>query len=137
MRIHTRDTGKVYLRGRSRIYSSALVVNAYRRMGHGATLTSAYTARLFILAAVMYVDDTDLLYWAPSPTTTTAELVDQVQAATTDWGMLAQATGGALKPGKCFLYLLHYNFEKGRAKMKTLRQLPHSLTHVVSATGPP
>ena len=85
----------------------------------------------------MYVDNTDLLHWTPSLTTTAAELVNQVQAATTDWGMLTQATGGALKPEKCFLYLFHYNFEKGRAKMKTLRQLPRPLTHVVLATGPP
>ena len=54
---------------------SALVVNAYRRMGHGAKLTSAYTCHMFILVAVMYVDDTDLLHWAPSPTTSSGELV--------------------------------------------------------------
>lgn len=48
---------------------SALVVNAYRRMGNGAKLTSSYTARMFCLAAVMYVDDTDLLHWAPSAST--------------------------------------------------------------------
>ena len=87
--------------------------NAYRRMGHGAQLTSAYTSRMFILAAVMYVDDTDLLHWAPSPTTPSRELVQQVTEATNDWGLLGQATDGALKPGKCFLYLLNYSFNNG------------------------
>ena len=53
----------------------ALAVNAYRCMGHGDKLTSSYTARMFILAAVMFVDDTDLLHWAPSHTTTPDELV--------------------------------------------------------------
>jgi len=103
---------------------SALVVNAYRRMGHGAKLTSAYTSRMFILAAVMYVDDTDLLHWASSPTTSSEELVQQVQEATNDWGLLGQATGGALKPEKCFLYLLDYSFNNGRAKLSTLKNLP-------------
>ena len=93
-------------------------------MGHGAKLTSAYTSRMFILAAVMYVDDTDLLHWAPSPTTSSGELVQQVQEATNDWGLLGQATGGALKPEKCFLYLLNYSFNGGRAKLNTLKNFP-------------
>ncbi len=56
----------------------------------------------------MYVDDTDLLHWAPSPETTDDELIDLVQQATMDWGKLSQATGGMLKPPKCFVYLLSY-----------------------------
>ena len=78
---------------------------------------------MFILAAVMYVDDTDLLHWAPSPTTSSTELVKQAQAATNDWGSLGQATGGALKPKKCFLYLLNYAFNNRRARLETLRHL--------------
>ena len=62
----------------------ALVVNAYKRMGHGTKLTSANTARIFILAAVMFVDDTDLLHWVPSPETTDEELVKIVQEATSE-----------------------------------------------------
>ena len=109
---------------------SALLVNAYRRMGHGAKLTSAFTSRMFILAAVMYVDDTDLLHWAPSPTTSSEELVQQVQEATNDWGLLGQATGGALKPEKCFLYLLDYSFNKGRAKLSAPKNLPEPVLSV-------
>jgi hypothetical protein len=54
---------------------SSLIVNAYRRMGHGVNITSAYIGRLFSLAAVMYVDETDTLYWPPSPYTEDEELV--------------------------------------------------------------
>ena len=43
---------------------STLIVNAYKRMGHGMKLTSADKARLFLLVAVMYVYDTDLLHRA-------------------------------------------------------------------------
>ena len=103
---------------------STLIVNVYQRMGHGAKLTSGYTCCMFILAAVMYVDDTDLLHWVPSPTTSSTELVEQAQAATNDWGSLGQATDGALKPEKCFLYLLNYAFDNGRARLETLRHLP-------------
>ena len=79
---------------------------------------------MFILTAVVYVDDADLLHWVLSPTTSAAELVKHAQAATNDWGSFGQATGGALKPEKCFLYLLNYAFNNGRARLKTLRHLP-------------
>ena len=93
-------------------------------MGHGAKLASTYTCRMFILTAVMYVDDIDLLHWAPSPTTSVTEWVEQAQAATNDWGLLGQATDRALKPKNCFLYLLNYTFNNGRAHLKILRHLP-------------
>lgn len=92
-----------------------LVVSAYRRMGNGAKLTSAYAARQFILAAIMYVDDTDLLHWTASPEATDKEIIALVQKETTQWGMLSQATGGILKSAKCSNYLLTYKFVKGRA----------------------
>ena len=103
---------------------STLIVNAYRRLGHGAVLTSSYMSRIFILAAVLYVDDTDLLHRAVSPTTTDTALIKQVQEATFDWGLLSQATGGAMKQPKCFVYFLTYQFSRGRARMKRRRQLP-------------
>ena len=87
-------------------------------MVHGAHLTSAYLARLFLLAAVCYVDDTDLLHLAPSVNTTDRELFVQVQAATTDWGHIAQASGGALKPEKCYVYFLSYRFINGKVRLK-------------------
>jgi hypothetical protein len=45
---------------------SSLIADAYRQMGHGARIQSSYFAILFLLAAVMYVDDTDLLHWPES-----------------------------------------------------------------------
>ena len=40
---------------------SSLIVNAYLRDGHGAKIYSSYYEQLLLLAAVMYVDDTDLI----------------------------------------------------------------------------
>ena len=45
---------------------SSLIVNAYRQIGNGAKMILAYTYRMFLLAATMYMDDTDLLHLAPS-----------------------------------------------------------------------
>ena len=79
---------------------STLIINAYKRLGNGAKLTSSFAARVFLLAAALYVDDTDLLHWADSPHTDDEELIEQVQNSTDDFANLAQASGGALKPPK-------------------------------------
>ncbi len=81
-------------------------------------------ARLFVLAAVMYVNNTDMLHWPPSPHTSPEELIEHVQQATTDWGNLTQASGGILKAGKCSAYFMDYKFIHGRAKIKSLCDLP-------------
>ena len=55
-------------RGAPPIFSnlSSLVVNAYKCHGNGAMMTSSYTCRLFVLAAVMYDDDMDLIHLTAS-----------------------------------------------------------------------
>ena len=41
---------------------SLIDIGAYKRDGGGAKITSPHLARVFLFAAVMYVDDTDLLH---------------------------------------------------------------------------
>jgi hypothetical protein len=75
----------------------------------------------------MNVDDMDILHWLPSAYTEDNELVACVQQATTDWGHLSQALGGILKAPKCSIYFLSYKYVWGRAKLKSLRDLPKPL----------
>jgi hypothetical protein len=56
----------------------SLIVNAYRRKGHGAWIYSLYFHQLFILAAVMHVNDIDLLHWPSSPSTAPEELIEYI-----------------------------------------------------------
>ena len=63
------------------------------------------------------------------------ELIDYVQIAHDDWGQLAQATGGILKQDKCSIYFLCYKFVKGRAKLKTLKDLPPARGQVTLKNG--
>ncbi len=100
---------------------SALVVNAYQCIDHGTRIKSAYVGRLFWLAAVMYVDDTDILHWPPSPHTD-----DDVQQAITDWGHLSHASSGILKAPKCSIYFLSYKFVCCHATLKTLHDLSNA-----------
>jgi hypothetical protein len=73
---------------------SSLIVNAYRRTGHGAKVLSLYTRQLFHLTAVMYVDDTNLLHWPGASDIDCDKLIEAIQHATTDYGRLTIASGG-------------------------------------------
>jgi hypothetical protein len=103
---------------------NTLIINAYKRIANGAKLTSSYTARMFLLAAALYVDDTDLLHCAEFSETEDEELVEIAQGATDNFANLAQASGGTLKPSKCFVYFLTYQPMNGKMKLKPLKKLP-------------
>ena len=79
---------------------------------------------------MMYVDDTDLLHWPESPVTDPETLIHHVQTSTTDYGHLAQASGGILKEKKCSVYFLSYKYVRGRARLMSLRDLPEATTQI-------
>jgi hypothetical protein len=60
----------------------------------------------------MYVDDLDMYTWKDT-ITDSFELMLQAQQEVTQWSILLNATGGALKPEKCFWYLLDYTCCEG------------------------
>ena len=100
-----------------------LLIEAYRRQGHGARFTPGLARDALILAAVIYVNDSNLLHLAQS-TPTDAEFLASVQAATVDWTGLVHASGGSLKPAKCFWYMLGWKWVRGVARLKSLAELP-------------
>ena len=89
---------------------SSIAVNGYRRAGGGAKITSPYFARVFLLAAVMYVDDTDLMHWPEDPNASDEDLIEKVQEELTLWGEIMQSTGAVLKALKSSLFLLAYKW---------------------------
>jgi hypothetical protein len=92
-------------------------------------MKASIRARIFLLAAIIYVDDTDLLHWAKFYGVSDEKFVQTVQGTTTDWGMLVQATGDAIKPAKSFWYLLSWKFINGVPTLKPRTDYQHlSLT---------
>jgi hypothetical protein len=80
---------------------SSFIVKAYLCDGFGTLIYSSYYRQLLILAAVMYMVDTDLVHWSRLPLCSPVELIAAVQTATYAWGGLAIAMGAAVKPDKC------------------------------------
>jgi hypothetical protein len=78
---------------------SALLVRAYKRRGHGMRHTTPISRRPFDSAGILFVDDTDLL--SLNRFLSSRALWEEVQASTTFWSMLLNASGGSLKGIKC------------------------------------
>jgi hypothetical protein len=82
-----------------------LMINVYRNLGHGVTFIRAWAQDAFTLAAFLFVDNSNLFHMAIG-TPSDKEFLQLVQNATNNWTGLVHATGGLLKPQKCFWYML-------------------------------
>jgi hypothetical protein len=106
------------------IQLSAVLVNVFKQLNLGATLADPMSQELIHSMGTLYVDDTDL-YTLKEDLSDPGVLWLQTQIELTQWSTLLNATGGALKPEKCFWYILDYTCEDGEwtyAKMEP-RQL--------------
>jgi hypothetical protein len=91
---------------------SAVMVNVYKQLGLGTDLHDPITDERIHSMGAMYVDDLDMYTWKDE-ITDPFELMLQAQQEVTQWSLLLNATGGALKPEKCFWYLLDYTCYEG------------------------
>ena len=87
---------------------SIVIIWAHGAKGHGVRFITPMSLARRSLLAILYVDDTDLLHINMD----TVELIDEVhiaiQSAIVNWGKLLIATGGSLKPEKCFYHLIDF-----------------------------
>ena len=104
---------------------STLMINVYRRQGNGMEFVSAGSTDAFMLAVVLYIDDSNLLHMAKGHPTD-KELLASVQSATYDWAGLIHATGRLLDPQKCFWYMLEWQWVNGVPRLKKLCELPQT-----------
>ena len=89
---------------------SISILMAHKSQGHGASFLCPVSNTCKDLACILYVDDTDLLQLSHSEDATVTDAHSALQSSITSWGNLLIATGGALKPQKCFYYLIGYNW---------------------------
>jgi hypothetical protein len=116
---------------------SSLIGNAYLHNGHGTRTMTSLTYQLFILAAVLYVDDADNIHMTAGAFTTPIELIEHAQNLTNAWGGLAIATGTAMKPETCFAYFLVYFFPNEWPSMGSIGNLPAPASSILHIEGPP
>jgi hypothetical protein len=64
------------------------------------------------IAGIIYVDDTDLIHFRMDEDQDVMETFYHMQEAIANWGKLLLATGGALKPSKCFFHLISFKWNE-------------------------
>ena len=70
---------------------------------------------MLFFAAILYVDDTDLLLRADHPETPDGDFFQKIQSALGTWARIALATGGDLKATKCHASIGTFSFVNGKA----------------------
>lgn len=90
---------------------SIAILHAHKNQGHGATFLCLASGLKKDLSCILYVDDNDLIHLSENEEETIHEAHEALQHSVTSWGNLLIATGGALKPQKCFFYLVGYKWD--------------------------
>jgi hypothetical protein len=116
---------------------SSLMVGAFTRLGHASSFAGVWTGILFTLAAIIYVDDTDLLLRASSRDISDGQFYNECQTAVTDWGHIVLASGGYLKAAKCFWYMMSWKWVRGVPQLRSLQQLPKYELYIPQKVGAP
>ena len=91
---------------------SITLLNAHKERGHSAIFRTPVSAKQGKIAAIIYVDDTDLLHIDLEDNETLEETHWALQESMISWGGLLLASGGSLKPEKCFSYLWDFEWSE-------------------------
>lgn len=91
---------------------SITILNAHKRKGHGATFMCPITRVTTALAAILYVDDCDLIHLDMASEDSVFVTFEKMQESVLNWGRLLIAAGGAYKPVKCFYHLISFKWDR-------------------------
>ena len=76
------------------------IVRAHKRKGHGAKIVCPISLLKANVAAILFVDDTDIIHLNMEGSESVVETHRALQESVRSWGGLLIASGGALKPVK-------------------------------------
>ena len=115
---------------------SITILHAHKRKGHGTVIKCPITNKDGHLAAILFVDDCDLLHLRMDRNETVQEAHQAMQESMTNWGKLLIATGGSLKPEKCFSYVISFEWDRqGRWRYQSNEQYEESDLYVPLQDG--
>ena len=85
--------------------TSIAMIQAHKRKGRGVHLYCPISKKKMHLAGTLFVDNTDLEHFDVTKNETVLDAHEALQTSILNWGRGLIATGGALKPSKCFITL--------------------------------
>ena len=87
------------------------IIGAHKRKDHGRHFLCLVTKVAGDLAAIIFLDDTDLVHIRMDRYESAVEAYNAPQESVDNWGQLLIASGGAFKPIKCFFHLIIYDWK--------------------------
>jgi hypothetical protein len=87
--------------------------NVFKQLNLGALIQDSITAEVIHSMGTLFVNDTDLYTWREN-ILDPGNIWFQAHLELEQWSCLLHAMGGALKPDKCFWYLLDYVCKDGQ-----------------------
>jgi hypothetical protein len=106
------------------IQLSAVLVNVFKQLKLEVLLLDPITLEMIHAMGALCVDDTDLYMWRDG-LLDPGKLWCQIQVDLHQWSCLLNTTSMALKPEKCFWYLLYNRCKDG--EWSYAEMVPHKL----------
>ena len=91
---------------------SIAIIHVHKKEGHGATFLCPISKLHHKLPGILYVDDTDIVHLNMNKVECMMEAHAGLQSSLDSWSELLIATGGSLKPKKCFYYLKGFVWDR-------------------------
>jgi hypothetical protein len=85
-----------------------IILNAHQHWGHGAKFLCPISLVRSNLSAVLFMDNTNVIHLDMNHRESHLETLEGLQQSVMSWGKLLIATGGSLKPSKCFYHLVSF-----------------------------
>ena len=93
---------------------SIVILGAHKRKGHGGHFVCPISCLTGHLSAILFVDNNDLIHIDMGKDQSAEEAAYDLQSSIDSWGHLLIASGGSLKPEKCFFYLISFVWKADR-----------------------
>jgi hypothetical protein len=90
---------------------SIVMIQAHKQKGHGIHFRCPKTNKTIYLAGTLFVDDTNLEHLDLIKMELISASHKALQDSILNWGRLLLATGGALKPAKCFYHMISFSWK--------------------------
>ncbi len=88
------------------------MIRAHKQKRHGVHLICPIFRKKLHVVGSLYVDDTDLEHFTMQREEEVEEAQAAMQESIINWGWLLVATGGALKPAKCFYHMISFSWDQ-------------------------
>ncbi len=94
---------------------SITIIHAHCSKGHGAYFLAPVTMVWSQLAAILYVDNTDILHLNMDQEESIFDVHRELQESLLSWVKLLKATGDTIQPEKCSYHLIDFSWSSDGA----------------------